>query len=394
MQHQTLSGPLLAGRPGDPLTQATVSTDSYPYDPIHDRYQRYYREGLRADLVRTRGIFREHSRAWFPSLLRFLLRARNSYRFGRTFGRLAPSLGSGLDRFAQLCGAWRQPPHPTTGVYDYTDSAGLTVRFCIDSQDSGVLGSPDLLRDCRVYFKTNYWTDHNYDPRVIPFYNANPLILPHLAHLRAARAFLPTYDLCFVVRVWGGTDEVEGVEHCIRLLEAASRVPGNNYLFAYLVAGDIPSTEKRLRAAGVHCSTKPLPLRELWDVSARSRVNLIRLGMHACVPWRMCDLLAMGACPVLDQRPKTLWPAPLCLGKHYWSLDAETSLARPVAADDAYRAIPELLGGVIADAVRTAETRRATADYFDRYLAPESVGRQIRETTGRAVDGSAPAGSG
>ena len=146
-----------------------------------------------------------------------------------------------------------------------------------------------------------------------------------------------------MVRVWGGKDEEEGVEHCVRLLEAAARARGRKFLLALLVAGDREKLGKRLRQSGVPSTTTPLPLNKLWQVSAESRLNVIRLGMHHCVPWRMCDLLALGTCPVLDQKPRTLWPVPLREGEHYWTLNVHLGPGQTVASDASYQAIPELL---------------------------------------------------
>jgi hypothetical protein len=231
-----------------------------------------------------------------------------------------------------------------------------------------------------MYFKTNYWIERTYDNKVIPLYNCNPRLLGQLEKLRAMRARPARYDICFVVRVWGGKRDEEGVEHCVRLLEAVARARGRNFLLAYLVAGDIEKLGKRLRQSGIPSTTTLLPLYELWQVCAESRLNMVRLGMHQCVPWRMCDLLALGTCPVLDQNPKTLWPVPLREGEHYWTLNLHLACGQAVASNASYQAIPELLNAYLGLEDHAREMRRATAAYFDQNLEPERLGHQICET--------------
>jgi hypothetical protein len=200
------------------------------------------------------------------------------------------------------------------------------------------------------------------------------------------RAQPARYDFCFVVRVWGGKDEEEGIEHCVRLLEAAARARGRKFLLAYLVAGDTEKLARRLRESGILSTTTPLPLNELWQVSAESRLNIIRLGMHYCVPWRMCDLLCLGTCPVLDQNPRTLWPVPLREGEHYWTLNLHLARGQALASDASYGAIPELLNAYLGLEAPAGQMRHATAAYFDQNLQPKRLGQQIFETVLSRID--------
>src|SRR5262249_58773833 len=116
-------------------------------------------------------------------------------------------------------------------------------------------------------------------PAVRPLVNGDPLVIRQLATLRSQRETPKRYDVCMVVRVWGGKDEVEGVEHNLRLLEAVARARGSKLLYAYLVAGDIAAYGRRLERQGIPWGTDPLPARKLWRVTAASRLNVIRLGM-------------------------------------------------------------------------------------------------------------------
>jgi hypothetical protein len=360
-----------------------VETCISPYDYWHDRYQAYYREGLLRYLSQQGERLEVRSIPRFPKVLALLRAVRNSSRVRRALGPAAPSLHRSLDRFAGMLGGKRSASsglfHPLVGQYQFYFD-GAQARVCLDASDSGNICSPELLEQSDVYLKTNYWKGRLYDSRVVPFYNGNPLILPHIGRLRSMRSRPPEYDFCFVVRVWGGRDEVEGVEHNIRLLEAAARAPGRKFLHAYLVAGDTAALEERLRKQGITCSTAPLPLKELWRIAAVSRLNMIRLGMHACVPWRMIDLLALGACPVLDQPVLTVWPEPMREGVHFLHLGAVATPGACMANERAYSDIPARLEQFLTDDRLVREIRANAADYFDRHLAPEAVGRCFFET--------------
>lgn len=234
-----------------------------------------------------------------------------------------------------------------------------------------------LLENADVYVKTNYWKDVDYDARVTPFFNCNPAVLPHIGKLTAMRNQQPLYDFCFIVRVWGGKNGMDGVEHCIRLLEALAKVRAKKFLLAELVVGDTAEQARRLRCSGVGATTQRITLSELWDIAARSRLNVFRLGNHQCLSWRMTDLFALGACVVLDQHPKTQWPVPLVHGEHYLSLGTTTSPDEPVAPTYQYAAIPDLLEDLLSKADCHENMRRQTAQYFDHYLHPFQIGRQL-----------------
>jgi hypothetical protein len=366
---------------------ASVKSYSYPYDYWHDRYQDYYREGLR-EYLDQRGGNLETAPVRFSRTLRLLRRVRYSSRLSGVLGPVSHPVNSLVDGLAACMGArsqLRHPPPPAVGQYTFRFMSGREITACIDSSDLGDDLDPSLLAENDVYFKTNYWIGRDYDHKTVPMYNCNPLVLRHLGLLREMRLRPARYDLCLVVRVWGGRDEVEGVEHCVRLLEAVARAPGRKFLLAYLVAGDTKALAARLSKIGIPSTTTPVPLKDLWSIAAQSRINIIRLGMHHCVPWRMTDLLALGACPVLDQPPKTVWPVPLREGSHYSALNLVTSPDQPMADDDSYRCVPDLLDSLLRDSERVERLRGATADYFDHHLQPERVGRSICEAVTRRV---------
>src|SRR5206468_11584118 len=95
----------------------------------------------------------------------------------------------------------------------------------------------------------------SYPANVRPMVNADPLMLGRLQALKRRRGTPKTIDLSFVVRVWGGGDGVEGIEHNLRLVEAVSRARCRKRLLAVVLAGDVDRTLQRLRRIGVPATT-------------------------------------------------------------------------------------------------------------------------------------------
>ena len=364
---------------GNEQTPGGVLANTFPYDPWHDRYQEYYQTGLKQYLQLCGQDFRLVHHTRFPTFLKSLRRVRDASRIRRILkGRVDP-LTHYLDWVARHSGAQHSPSAPLVGEYSFSLNPSPSVKLCIDAHDSGTINSPSLLEKCDVYLKTNYWKGVDYHPRVRPFYVCNPTVLPHLAELRAMRDQHPVFDLSFIVRVWGGPTGVEGIEHCMRLLEAVAKVRANKFILAELMIGDTAAQARRLHRSGIPTTTSRIDLQRLWQVTARSRLNISRLGNHHCMSWRMTDLLALGACVVLDQHPKTLWPAPLVPKEHYYSLNTTTSNEDPVAADYTYAVVPEMLEELLSRHEALEDMRRHSAQYFDCHMHPIQIGRQIHD---------------
>ena len=113
------------------------------------------------------------------------------------------------------------------------------------------------------------------------------------------------------------------------------------------------------------------------DVLASSRLNIHRLGMHNSITWRMSELLCMGACPVLDQQPRTVWPKPLQEQVNYLTLNVAPPQGSWLATDAQYAAIPEHVTRFLEDLTLTEKIAKANQRYFDEHLSPMSIGRQI-----------------
>lgn len=382
--------------PSRSLNGLSVRAFLRPYDPVHDRYSAYYREGLRRHVARVGGHYEEVAMTAHPHLLKAMRRVRDMYHLRPLFSR-ARWVQPALDRLGSaLEGAVHAPAGAfaeEASHYLITPPGGREARVCIAAGDDGSLVDARLLEWCDIYFKTNFWPAWRYDPKVRPLVNADPLVVPQLAAFRAYRSCPKERDLCMVVRVWGGKDEVEGVEHNLRLIEAVARARCAKHLYAYLVAGDIEAAARRLSRQGIPCGTAPLPPRKLWRLSAASRLNVIRLGMHDCVPWRVCGALAIGSAIVLDRAPHTRWPQPLVEGEHYLSLGTDTPPGQPVASDAQYAAIPERIEAWLADGELARRIGRANGDYYDRFVDPERVGEHVASAAQRHALAAGPHGS-
>ena len=222
------------------LTQVTggnlreVDAHTFPYDYWHDRYQEYYYKALALYLDSVGGKFQSISRAQFPTILKLLRHVRDASRLQCLLGKHAGVIKEYVNRLACHIGAQYRPCAPLVGEYQFCWDNGRTVNMCIDSHDSSDITSPALLETCDVYVKTHYARGMEYDKRVTPFFNCNPVVIPYIDKLRAMRNQPPLFDICFIARVWGGQRETEGVEHCLRLLEAVAKVPAKKFVLADL----------------------------------------------------------------------------------------------------------------------------------------------------------------
>jgi hypothetical protein len=361
----------------------SVEAAVFPFDYWHDWYQKYYRQSIEIYLAQYGTRVQYTASPLAASILRQLASIRDSYRLRRVLGPLAPMSTSLVTEIAKRVGGDKRPIASLVGEYFFSLEDGKRISMCVDSHDSGDVNSQELALGSDVYLKTNYWPTIHYADSVIPFFNCNPLLVDNLKTLRLLRGQRQEFDISCIVRVWGGKNEVEGNEHCLRLLEAVAKARAEKYLLAFLVGGDIKEMSSRLRQSGIPFTTEPIPRRKLWEITARSKLTIIRLGMHHCVPWRMSDVLALGACTVLDQPPKTVWPVPLVEGTHFFSLDVETTTAQSVASDAQYELIPEVLGSFLTKDEHLSEMSRAAVKYFEDCLDPKSVGQRMCESVQR-----------
>ena len=368
-----------------------VTTYVCPYDKWHDPNQVYPQAALKLTAAATGSTFTRLSMSRFPTLLRPLRQCRDSHRLQKLIGN-PKYLHRLLDRIAvAIAGPTKTPSglfHNVVGQYLFKSKDGKECKVCIDGSDSCEISHQGLVDWSDIYFKINGSRARHYPEKILPMFNGDPRVLQEIARLRSFRTMQKRYDVCFIVRVWGGTNEIEGIEHSVRMLEALARAKCKTYLAPFLVAGDIRELGRRLASRGIPATTSPTPVGELWRIAAQSRLTVIRLGNHYCIPWGMTAALAMGGCLALDRPPYTVWPEPLLENTNFLSLDLDVGLGKPLASDDQYSAIPGKIERWLSDDERINRISRQNADYFDRFLAPEKVGGYIRETVARWLDTS------
>ena len=358
-------------------TIRSVTAFTHPYDPW-DHFQAYYREGLRRAAA-SRGItFAAVPVTRAPRVLRAAKRVRDQYVV-RMPGTTAVSL---FDRAARVVEGrpLRTPSslfHDAVGQYLVETVHGVVRRVCIDAADYPTLPCEDLTAWSDVYFKANLWPSQTYPTNVLPIVNGDPTILGRLHMLRTLRSAEKKCDLCFIVRIWGR--DMYMLEHNLRLLEAVKRARCSMTILAYLVAGDIEGNARRLGRAGIPSTTRWVPAKKLWESTADSRINIIRLGVHRCTPWRVAGALAIGACLALDQEPLATWPTPLAEHTNFLNLDAPT-LESPVADTERYSEIPAKIEEWLSDRKMLERIMDANGRYFDQFVDPERIGEQILAT--------------
>jgi hypothetical protein len=253
-------------------------------------------------------------------------------------------------------------------------AAGDGTRFAIDARDSHPLRDEDVLDWSDLYFKANAWPDVDYPEKVRPIVNGNGLLDARAIRLlRSLRSQPKDLDVVFVSNVLGGR------ERSVRIFQELARHDGPKVLLAVLPPGADPADDARiideLEAAGVPWTRQTLPPRELWGLLSRAKVVPFRSGMHLCIPWRMLDLLAMGACVLFDAPPMPQWPVPLEPEVHYANAAIERDVERP-----SYDRIRMRLEALLASDEEAVALRTAAARYFDDHAAPERVAEYVLRT--------------
>jgi hypothetical protein len=184
------------------IRSVTAFTRSYDY--WYDRYQRYYRTGLRRECARRGITYREVGLTRATRVLRTVRGWRDRY-----LSRL--SVKAVVARSRRGCtGAWRgrsgRPRRSFTTPSGSTSSRrteAVSTASCIDAADYPTLPSDELVAWSDLYFKSNRWPWQVYPAKVLPLVNGDPLILRRIESLRRAGQTPKEWDVCFVVRVWG-----------------------------------------------------------------------------------------------------------------------------------------------------------------------------------------------
>ncbi len=272
---------------------------------------------------------------------------------------------------------WNSPDlSDFTGCYRL-QQAGKTIRFAIDAHDLKNIVAPDALAWADIYFKANMWRTESYPDKVVPIVNGNGFLRKrHLKKLQEYRKTAKTSDVIFISRIWGG------VEHNVRLFETLAALPGKKRLVAIFVPGTATTAEteqavQRLERVGVECTSELLSIKQLWQEMAAAKIVVLRAGKHMCIPWRMIDLLCMGCCIVSDADFFPQWPEELLPGTHYISAGLQRPADTSAASPEEFSKLRETLVQLQEDPEKQRKLRQNSADYYDRYAAPEKVGQYV-----------------
>jgi hypothetical protein len=257
------------------------------------------------------------------------------------------------------------------------------VKFAIDASDHGHVVSQEAYDWCTLYFKGSMWEGRPYPAKVRPLvFGHNYLTTALFKRLKGYRSAARTdVDLVFINRILGGA------EHNLRLFETLARTQCRKTLICIASGGEESAHIDRLRSAGV--VVRPwLSQDRFWDEIARARVVFNRSGRRLCIPWKMSALLCMGACTVFDDRPRPNWPVPLEPEKHYIDCALKLPDNRDTNASLAgvdYSKISTTIEAALSTAHLIEDVSRTSADYFDRFAAPEQVAKYILEECAHEV---------
>lgn len=277
------------------------------------------------------------------------------------------------------------PDWPATvthvGQYRMMLHTGQSLKIAIDASDDRQVRSPEILDWADFYFKTNYWPSFPYMDKVAPLLNGNANLSEDRIGSNCALRDRPSqFDLVFVSRIWAGANAYR--EHNARIFEALAQAPGKKCLVAVFAGFPEGSAEEhelwdRLTRAGVRCTHDHYSYQELTQLSAEARWVVVRAGVSLCIPWRMVDLLCMGAAILLDNDPHPAWPVRLQRGVNFASLEIAITPESPCADQTDYSAIPAKIASLLADTTLQQRLRRANAAYFDHHAHPTKAAEAL-----------------
>jgi hypothetical protein len=266
-------------------------------------------------------------------------------------------------------------PHTThVGQYIFHLRDGGVRKVAIDAHDHRNIRSQAIYDWCDMYFKSNLWPSVDYGSKVLPIPTGNAgITLENCRFLRGLRGVKKEFDLLFVGRIWAGGDA--NVEHNLRLFESLAKVKCKSKLLAVVFNFDKKSEDylnikRRLDHAGVEWTENQVGYGELMRLSAMSKLVLIRAGISGCIAWRMVDMLAIGACLVLDRDPFPAWPVPLKKGTNFFSLGTRiTEDCRPAPEED-YKSIASKAELLLRNAEIFKGISYNNSQYFDKNAHP------------------------
>lgn len=263
------------------------------------------------------------------------------------------------------------------GQYVFILKNGMKINVAIDAHDHRVIRSPEILKWSDIYFKSNRWLKLEYNKKVHPIVNGNGLLsADRIRYLKSLRHKERKYDFCFVAHVWAGGDS--NVEHNLRLFEGLAKVGRPSKMRAVFIGFEDTNPElsayaQRLHRAGVEFGTKQLGYEELMEACAQAKCVVIRSGVSCCIPWRMVEMLCMGACLLLDRTPFPSWPVPLVEMENFVSLNLEITEDCGPAPLRQYDGIARKLIALTDDPGLQERIRASNRIYFDHHAHPSKV---------------------
>jgi hypothetical protein len=263
------------------------------------------------------------------------------------------------------------------GQYLFRFQCGRVLKVAIDTHDHREVRSREIHNWSDIYFKSNRWPDFGYSPKVRPIPIGNSgITLENCRSLRSLRTQPKIFDFIFVGRIWAGGGA--NVEHNLQLFENLANLGRNSKLLAVVFGFDQKSQEfmhivARLKAAGVEWSDRQIGYQELMEWSAESRLVVLRVGVSGCIAWRMVDMLAIGACIVMDQAPFPHWPVPLQEGQNFLSLGLRISSDCGPAPVEDYEKIIGKMEEFLIDNSNLEKIANNNAMYFDIHAHPIKV---------------------
>lgn len=273
------------------------------------------------------------------------------------------------------------------------DMRSKQVKIAIDSADGRAIRDKEAFQWCDIYFKANKWEGVDYPAKVLPIVNGNGnLDNVKLNRIKDLRNQEKKIDLNFMAIVYASSNRdlfFNNIEHHIRLFEALAKLECKKFLKA-IIPKQYPIEMmgeylNRLDRAGVPWSYSwdGMSSEQFWRHLAEAKVVFQRPGKHACISWRMIELLCMGACIAYDLALFPNWPVPLIADRNY--IDCGCGLGRDNSLPpiERYNAIIGSIEKLLADDRKMETMREYNRHYFDHHANPQSVANYILNTVRR-----------
>lgn len=270
------------------------------------------------------------------------------------------------------------------------DFGSKPIKVAIDVADGKAIRDKQTYKWSNIYFKANKWNRLNYPEKVLPLVNGNgSLTKTKLAQIKSFRNRKKEIDLIFMTIIYPSSSKklfYNNIEHHVRLFETLAKLKCRKKLKAIIPPKYPPKAMtkylNRLDQAGVQWSNSwdGLSSMDFWDQLAQANIVFLRPGKHACISWRMIDLLCMGACVVYDAMPHPNWPVPLVSGQNFVDCDCGLGEDESLPPIEKYRCINQTIEKLLSDPHKMLSIRRNNRAYFDRYANPLNVAEYILNT--------------